>query len=54
MAKPGDSNHQGRIALDIHVGGTSTSTSKWLAYNTSRFGFTRTVPSEPWPWEYRP
>ncbi|XHF15198.1 M15 family metallopeptidase [Archangium gephyra] len=53
-AKPGYSNHQGGIALDINVGGTGTSTYKWLANNASRFGFARTVPSEPWHWEYRP
>ncbi|HEX5751214.1 MAG TPA: peptidoglycan-binding protein [Archangium sp.] len=53
-ARPGYSNHQGGIALDINVGGTGTSTYKWLANNASRFGFARTVPSEPWHWEYRP
>ncbi|HSP77576.1 MAG TPA: peptidoglycan-binding protein [Myxococcaceae bacterium] len=53
-AKPGYSNHQGGIAVDITVGSTSTSTYKWLANNASRFGFVRTVPSEPWHWEYRP
>ncbi|HZH15666.1 MAG TPA: peptidoglycan-binding protein [Archangium sp.] len=53
-AKPGYSNHQGGIAVDINVGGTGTSTYKWLANNASRFGFVRTVPSEPWHWEYRP
>ncbi|WPB77391.1 peptidoglycan-binding protein [Archangium violaceum] len=53
-AKPGYSNHQGGIAVDINVGGTGTSTYKWLANNASRFGFARTVPSEPWHWEYRP
>jgi peptidoglycan hydrolase-like protein with peptidoglycan-binding domain len=53
-ARPGYSNHQGGIAVDINVGGTGTSTYKWLANNASRFGFVRTVPSEPWHWEYRP
>jgi D-alanyl-D-alanine carboxypeptidase/Putative peptidoglycan binding domain len=52
-ARPGYSNHQGGIATDINVGGTGTSTYRWLANNASRFGFVRTVPSEPWHWEYR-
>ncbi|WP_164018707.1 peptidoglycan-binding protein [Pyxidicoccus trucidator] len=52
-AKPGYSNHQGGIAVDINVGGTGTSTYRWLAANASKYGFARTVPSEPWHWEYR-
>jgi hypothetical protein len=53
-AKPGYSNHQGGIAVDISVGSTSSSTYQWLKRNASRFGFVRTVPSEPWHWEFRP
>ncbi|WP_434384855.1 peptidoglycan-binding protein [Melittangium boletus] len=53
-AKPGYSNHQGGIAVDINVGGTGTSTYKWLAAHGAEYGFKRTVPSEPWHWEYRP
>jgi peptidoglycan hydrolase-like protein with peptidoglycan-binding domain len=52
-AKPGYSNHQGGIAVDINVGGTGTSTYRWLAANASKYGFARTVPSEPWHWEFR-
>jgi peptidoglycan hydrolase-like protein with peptidoglycan-binding domain len=52
-AKPGYSNHQGGIAVDINVGGTGSATYRWLAANASKFGFARTVPSEPWHWEYR-
>ncbi|MFP2929888.1 peptidoglycan-binding protein, partial [Pyxidicoccus sp. 3LG] len=52
-AKPGYSNHQGGIAVDINVGGTGTSTYRWLANNAHKFGFVRTVPSEPWHWEFR-
>jgi hypothetical protein len=44
-AKPGFSNHQSGIALDM-------TTSSWLAKNGTKFGFVRTVPSEPWHWEY--
>lgn len=53
-ARPGYSNHQGGIAADISVGSTSSSTYQWLKRNASRFGFVRTVSSEPWHWEYRP
>ena len=53
-AKPGYSNHQGGIAVDINVGGTGTATYRWLANNAKNFGFVRTVPSEPWHWEFRP
>jgi LAS superfamily LD-carboxypeptidase LdcB len=53
-AKPGFSNHQGGIAVDIETGGTNTPVYLWLARNAHRFGFVRTVPSEPWHWEYRP
>ncbi|MGA9525199.1 MAG: D-alanyl-D-alanine carboxypeptidase family protein [Myxococcaceae bacterium] len=52
-AKPGYSNHQGGIAVDISVGSTASKTYKWLAANASKYGFKRTVPSEPWHWEYR-
>lgn len=44
-AKPGYSNHQSGVALDL-------STSTWLANNAGRFGFKRTVPSESWHYEY--
>jgi hypothetical protein len=44
-AKPGYSNHQSGRALDLQ-------TSSWLASNASKFGFKRTVPSEPWHYEY--
>jgi peptidoglycan hydrolase-like protein with peptidoglycan-binding domain len=53
-AKPGYSNHQGGIAVDVNVGGTGTSTYKWMAAHADEFGFKRTVPSEPWHWEFRP
>ncbi|MBX3223825.1 MAG: M15 family metallopeptidase [Labilithrix sp.] len=44
-ARPGYSNHQNGRALDL-------STSKWLANNAGKFGFKRTVPSEPWHYEF--
>jgi LAS superfamily LD-carboxypeptidase LdcB len=51
-AKPGFSNHQSGVAVDINVGGTSTAVYAWLAANAARFGFKRTVASESWHWEY--
>jgi hypothetical protein len=44
-APPGYSNHQNGKAIDV-------TTSSWLAKNAPKFGFVRTVPSEPWHWEY--
>ncbi len=60
-AKPGWSNHQSGIAVDIRVHLTvvmlaENKTSKeyrWLKANAARFGFKRTVKSEPWHWESR-
>ena len=45
-ARPGHSNHQSGLAVDI-------STSSWLTRNASRFGFVRTVSRESWHYEYR-
>lgn len=53
-ARPGRSNHQRGTAVDISVGSVHTRTYEWLAANACRFGFRRTVSSEPWHWEYRP
>jgi D-alanyl-D-alanine carboxypeptidase len=53
-ARPGRSNHQRGTAVDIAVRNTTTLTYEWLATNACRFGFRRTVSSEPWHWEYRP
>lgn len=44
-ARPGYSNHQNGRALDLK-------TSSWLSSNAGKFGFRRTVPSEPWHYEY--
>jgi hypothetical protein len=49
-AVPGYSNHQSGHALDLN---TSTSgVLTWLNNNAATFGFSRTVPSEPWHWEW--
>jgi hypothetical protein len=44
-ARPGYSNHQSGIAVDV-------STSDWLANHGEAYGFERTVPSEAWHWEF--
>lgn len=53
-ARPGYSNHQSGRALDINLLGVPKETYAWLLKNASRYGFRRTVPSEPWHWEYSP
>lgn len=50
-APPGHSNHQNGRALDLNT--EDSSVLNWLNRNGSRFGFARTVPSEPWHWEHR-
>lgn len=62
VAKPGFSNHQSGIAVDINrahddaadgkIDGTGP-TDRWLAVNAAGYGFYRTIPSEPWHWEFR-
>lgn len=49
-ARPGYSNHQSGLALDLNV--REPETLAWLEANAKRFGFKRTVRSEPWHWEY--
>ncbi len=49
-ARPGYSNHQSGHALDLNT--RDAGVYNWLANNASRFGFRRTVPSEPWHWEW--
>lgn len=57
-ARPGFSNHQAGIDVDIEVQSSFTSsTYLWLKANASRFGFVNTGAGfsqpEPWHWEYR-
>ncbi|MBL8715371.1 MAG: M15 family metallopeptidase [Myxococcales bacterium] len=49
-AKPGYSNHQSGHALDLNT--SSAGVGSWLAAHADEYGFKRTVPSEPWHWEY--
>jgi GH24 family phage-related lysozyme (muramidase)/LAS superfamily LD-carboxypeptidase LdcB len=51
-ARPGYSNHQNGIALDLNP--EEGNNYRWLAKNASKYGFCRTVPSERWHWEYLP
>lgn len=54
-AKPGFSNHQSGIAVDLDVKpGEGNPNYEWLKREATRFGFVRTVPSETWHWEFRP
>lgn len=53
-ARPGRSNHQSGIAIDINTNGFDTDIYKWMKKNASKYGFIRTVNSEDWHWEYRP
>ena len=52
-AKPGRSNHQSGIAVDISAQKGSKSYS-WLVQNAWKYGFIRAVRKERWHWEYRP
>ncbi|CAF0734460.1 unnamed protein product [Didymodactylos carnosus] len=62
-AKPGSSNHGKGIALDLNTDCGKQTGSKpscdgsavyqWLYNNGHKYGFTRTVQSEPWHWEFR-
>lgn len=54
-AKPGWSNHQAGLAVDIEntlYKGKRTSTYWWLVRNAGRFGFHQVMSWEPWHWEY--
>lgn len=63
-ARPGTSNHQSGIAIDLSVqmgsGNPSpnvagwTPTYRWLVRHGREHGFMRTVSSEAWHWEHRP
>lgn len=49
-ARPGYSNHQSGRALDIYI--SDQKALVWLESNAAKFGFYRTVPGEPWHWEF--
>lgn len=49
-AKPGYSNHQSGHALDLNSGAPGV--DAWLKAHGGDFGFSATVPGEPWHWEW--
>ncbi len=49
-ARPGYSNHQSGTALDLNT--ANSAVFNWLNAHGGAYGFARTVPSEPWHWEY--
>lgn len=52
-AKPGWSNHQGGVSIDIgNVNSYTTPAYKWLAANAARFGFKNDVATEYWHWTF--
>lgn len=53
-ARPGHSNHQGGLSVDIGgVGGYNTRTYNWLKQNAQSFGFQNDVAGEYWHWTYK-
>ena len=52
-ARPGYSNHQGGISVDISTGSYSSKTYKWLARFGRQYGFVNDVRGEPWHWTFR-
>ena len=48
-ARPGTSNHGLGKAVDINV--NDAKTLNWLKNNASKYGF-KTIPREPWHWEF--
>lgn len=53
-ARPGYSNHQGGISVDVGgLGGYGTRGYRWLANNARRYGFVNDVRGEFWHWTYR-
>ncbi len=50
-ARPGYSNHQSGLALDLNT--SARGVYRWLTAHARTYGFVRTVPSEIWHWEHR-
>ncbi len=51
-AKPGWSNHQAGTALDLQTANGTNDAFRWMNKNGSKYGWRRTVTSEPWHWEW--
>lgn len=54
VARPGRSNHQNGIAIDINTGSFSSAMYLWMVANAPALGWIRTVDDEHWHWEHRP
>lgn len=53
-ARPGYSNHQGGISVDVATGSSYSSASyRWLARHGRAYGFVNDVRGEPWHWTFR-
>lgn len=53
-ARPGYSNHQGGISVDVATGGGYSSAAyRWLARHGRAYGFVNDVRGEPWHWTFR-
>ncbi|SET80989.1 peptidoglycan-binding protein [Stigmatella erecta] len=53
-AKPGYSNHQGGISMDIGgINGYGTNAYKWMQNNAAKYGFANDVKGEHWHWTYK-
>lgn len=52
VAKPGYSKHQNGKAVDFNTRGQGGKQGEWLEKNAKDYGFKRTIPSEPWHYEY--
>lgn len=50
-ARPGTSRHERGLAVDLRLTRRSPA-FEWMSENAGRFGFVRTVRSEPWHWEF--
>jgi len=49
-AKPGYSNHQSGLAVDIDI--DEYKVYEWLKQHANKYGFKKTVKREAWHWEY--
>ena len=54
VARPGRSNHQNGVAIDINTGGFQAPLYLWMKAHGPDYGFIRTVSGEHWHWEHRP
>src|SRR5688572_552967 len=51
-AKPGFSNHQAGVSVDLSTAKGTNDSYKWLKKNASKFGFKEDVAGEPWHWTW--